>query len=211
MTTCCSLQQAEWKGERSWGEEMYLPQEKAVNDLPFLPGLPPCDKCGISPFSPPSSAWRTHSASQKVWFAPSAIAKPVRCEAWWELWEGLGGRREQCVLLTSAVMWSTWSEKRRCSQAVAGHWNSNSLCAVRYKYYRPQESSQMLRAALKVMPSVLLCQPMMSEADVGGMAVEVELSHQHPIMLYCHATDGNLFYQKCYCVLCISCTFHENN
>ena len=69
----------------------------------------------------------------------------------------------------------------------------------------------MLRAALKVMPSVLLCQPMMSEADVGGMAVEVELSHQHPIMLYCHATDGNLFYQKRYCVLCISCTFHENN
>ena len=40
---------------------------------------------------------------------------------------------------------------------------------------------ETMRAALKVMPPILLCWPMMSEADVGGMAVEVEPSHQYSI------------------------------
>ena len=33
------------------------------------------------------------------------------------------------------------------------------------------------RAALEVMLPILLCWPTVSEADVGGTAVEVELSH----------------------------------
>jgi len=36
-----------------------------------------------------------------------------------------------------------------------------------------------MRAAPKVIPLILLHWSMMSEADVGGMAVEVELSHQY--------------------------------
>ena len=38
-----------------------------------------------------------------------------------------------------------------------------------------------MRAALKVMPPTLLCWPTMSEADFGGMAVEVELSVNIPL------------------------------
>ncbi len=38
-----------------------------------------------------------------------------------------------------------------------------------------------MRAALKVMPPILLCWPMMSEVDVGGMAVEVEPSPSIPL------------------------------
>jgi len=37
------------------------------------------------------------------------------------------------------------------------------------------------RAVLKVMLPILFCQPMMTEADVGRIEVEVEPSHQ-----YCH-------------------------
>ena len=35
-----------------------------------------------------------------------------------------------------------------------------------------------MRSASKVMPPVLLCRPMTSEADAGGMAEETEASHQ---------------------------------
>ena len=45
--------------------------------------------------------------------------------------------------------------------------------------------------APKVMPPALLHQPMVSEVDVGGMALEVEPSHQYPITCCCHATDGS--------------------
>ena len=38
-----------------------------------------------------------------------------------------------------------------------------------------------LRAALKVMPPSLLCWPMMSEVDVGSMAVEVSLPDTIPL------------------------------
>jgi len=48
-----------------------------------------------------------------------------------------------------------------------------------------------MRAAPKVMPVLLLCWPMMSEADVGGTAVEVELSHQYSITPCCCMTDGS--------------------
>lgn len=45
-----------------------------------------------------------------------------------------------------------------------------------------------MRAALKVMPPILLCWSMMSEVDIGGMAVKVEPSLQHPIKFYCCVT-----------------------
>ena len=41
----------------------------------------------------------------------------------------------------------------------------------------------------KVMPPFLLRWPTTSEADDGGMAVEVEPSHQQPIIFCCHVTD----------------------
>jgi len=48
-----------------------------------------------------------------------------------------------------------------------------------------------MRATEKVMPSILFCWPMMAEADVGGMAVEAEPSHQYSITLCCRVTDGS--------------------
>ena len=41
------------------------------------------------------------------------------------------------------------------------------------------------------MPPILWCQPAMSEADFGGMAVETEPSHQYPITRHCYETDGS--------------------
>lgn len=41
------------------------------------------------------------------------------------------------------------------------------------------------------MPPVLLCLPMMSETDVGGMAAEAEPSHQHPVTFCWRVTDGS--------------------
>ena len=48
-----------------------------------------------------------------------------------------------------------------------------------------------MKTALKVMPSILLCCPTVSEVDVGGTAVEVEPSQQHSITFYCCVTDGS--------------------
>ena len=47
------------------------------------------------------------------------------------------------------------------------------------------------RAAPKVMPPILLCWPTTSEADVGGMAVEVEPSHQYSVNFFRRATDDS--------------------
>jgi len=41
------------------------------------------------------------------------------------------------------------------------------------------------------MPPILLCWHITSEADVGGMAVEAEHSHQYPVIFYCCVTDGS--------------------
>jgi len=41
------------------------------------------------------------------------------------------------------------------------------------------------------MPSILLCWPTTSEVDVGGMAAEVQPSHQYPITFWCCVKDGN--------------------
>lgn len=48
-----------------------------------------------------------------------------------------------------------------------------------------------MKAALKVMPPVLLFWPTMSEVD-GGMAVEVESSLQYSTTCCCHVTDGSM-------------------
>ena len=48
-----------------------------------------------------------------------------------------------------------------------------------------------MSAALKVTPPVLLCWPITSEANVGGMAVEVEPSDQYSVMFCCHVTHGS--------------------
>ena len=41
------------------------------------------------------------------------------------------------------------------------------------------------------MPPILLCWPTTWEADVGGMAVEVEPSHHYPVTFCCCVTDGS--------------------
>ena len=51
--------------------------------------------------------------------------------------------------------------------------------------------AQIIRAALKVMPPVRFFRPAVAQADVGGMAVEVEPSRQYPIACCCRATDGS--------------------
>ena len=38
-----------------------------------------------------------------------------------------------------------------------------------------------VRTALKLLPSVLFCGPMMTEADVGSMSIKDELSHQYSV------------------------------
>ena len=48
-----------------------------------------------------------------------------------------------------------------------------------------------MRAAPKVMPSILSHRPLTSEADGGGVAAEVESSCQHSIPFCCHVTDGS--------------------
>lgn len=52
------------------------------------------------------------------------------------------------------------------------------------------------KAALKVMPSVLSCQPLTSEVDVGGMVEEVESSHQYSVTCCCRVTNGSLTWKS---------------
>jgi len=49
----------------------------------------------------------------------------------------------------------------------------------------------LMRAALKLMPHILLCWPTPSEADIDGIAVKLEPSHQYSITSCCHVTDGS--------------------
>lgn len=46
-----------------------------------------------------------------------------------------------------------------------------------------------MKAAPEVVHSVLLCQPMISEADAGGLAVKAEPSNS--VLFCCHATYDN--------------------
>jgi len=45
--------------------------------------------------------------------------------------------------------------------------------------------------ALKVVPPILLHLSTTSESAVGGMAVEVGLSHQYSIIFHCHVIEGS--------------------
>jgi len=47
------------------------------------------------------------------------------------------------------------------------------------------------KRAPKVMPPILICWLLISEVDIGGMAVEVELSQQYSITSCCCVTDGS--------------------
>ena len=47
-----------------------------------------------------------------------------------------------------------------------------------------------MRAAPKVMPSILLCWLTTAKMDVGGMAVKVEVSHQYSIKFCCCVTEA---------------------
>ena len=48
-----------------------------------------------------------------------------------------------------------------------------------------------MRAALEVMPLILLCWPMPSELDVSSMAAEVEPSHKYSVAFCCLVTDDS--------------------
>ena len=52
-----------------------------------------------------------------------------------------------------------------------------------------------MRGALKVMPPILLYLPVTSEADVGGIALQVELSRQCSITFCCCVTDDRRAWQ----------------
>jgi len=58
-------------------------------------------------------------------------------------------------------------------------------------YFLNEEKFCNRRVALKLMTPILLCWPMMSEADVGDVAVEVEPSCQYSVKFCCRATDGS--------------------
>jgi len=48
-----------------------------------------------------------------------------------------------------------------------------------------------MKAAQEVILPILLCWPTVSEAAAGGMAVEVDPSHQYSTPCCCHAKDGS--------------------
>jgi len=58
-------------------------------------------------------------------------------------------------------------------------------------YVGAYRAGSYTRAASKVMPPLLLYWPTTSEADVGGVAVDIEPSHQYCIRFCGCATDGS--------------------
>jgi len=62
---------------------------------------------------------------------------------------------------------------------------------VKIRFVTYMHELYFMGAALKVVLPVLWSWPVTSEADVGGMAAEVEPSHQHPIPCCCCVTDGS--------------------
>jgi len=65
------------------------------------------------------------------------------------------------------------------------------LCHCFYHDIRKENGNlSCIRVALIVMLPILFCWSMMSQADVGGMIVEVG-SHQYSITFYCHVTYGS--------------------
>ena len=96
--------------------------------------------------------------------------KTVRYNLFVWLWKSYEGTR--------AYMESHWKQllKDKYSSKTA------QLHPVTMKY---------IRAAQKIMSSILLCWPRTSEVNVGGKAVEVELFHQYSITFCCCETDGS--------------------
>jgi len=76
------------------------------------------------------------------------------------------------------LFWTWASVKRRQVLILAG-----VLCV-------PEAQCILWRAVPKVMPPILLCWPVTSEVDAGGMAVGVESSHQYSIMFSCCVTEA---------------------
>ena len=59
-------------------------------------------------------------------------------------------------------------------------------------WLRPRcDTDRYMRAAPKVIPPILWYWPMMSDMDVGGMAVEAEPSQEYSITFHCCVTDGS--------------------
>ena len=54
-----------------------------------------------------------------------------------------------------------------------------------------ERDDECMRAALNVMPTILLCWATVSETDGGGMAVEVRPSQQCSVIFCCCAMDGS--------------------
>ena len=48
-----------------------------------------------------------------------------------------------------------------------------------------------MKAALKIMPPILLCWLLMSQVDIGDIAVEIGHSCQDSIRFCCGMTDGH--------------------
>jgi len=68
---------------------------------------------------------------------------------------------------------------------------SGCLIISRTRITESVHKERKRRASPKVTPPILLCWPTISQVNVGGMAVEVEHSHQHSITCCCHVTDGS--------------------
>ena len=75
-------------------------------------------------------------------------------------------------------------EKIRKAKAQLGH---NLATVVKTKNVFTN-----MKAALKVMPPILLCWSTMSEVNVGGMAVETEPSNQYFLTFCCHVISTEI-------------------
>lgn len=70
------------------------------------------------------------------------------------------------------------------------HWGDG--CSLQTLYHSWHNVTVCVtRAAPKVVPPILWCRPRISEANVGGTAVEIELFCHYPITFRCCATGGS--------------------
>jgi len=88
-----------------------------------------------------------------------------------------------CPELGCQWVWQSWKQELQDSNSLQSTSRANLCCLLAYK--------QLLftMAAPKVMPPILWYCQTMSEADIGGMAVEIDPSHQYSITFCCHVTD----------------------
>ena len=87
---------------------------------------------------------------------------------------------------------SDWSSKIWWKSLDVFYFNVSSVYAIsQERCSQLIQTGQSTRAAPKVTSLILLCWPPMSEADAGGMAMEVEPSHQYSVTFCCGVTDGS--------------------